>query len=163
MKDTKGREWIFRFTGRTVRELAAETKLDTKALTGPNSLLIRIGQDEETLYRVLWITIRPQARELGVNEDEWFESLDNDSIQAAAREWVEAYINFSHPARRAVLKKTLEATVKRMDQANTEIESLLASGELDAKIEEEIDRALTKSNLSNPYTSIAASSPESSE
>jgi hypothetical protein len=161
MKDTKGREWIFRFTGRTVRELAAETKLDTKALTGPNSLLIRIGEDEETLYRVLWITIRPQALELRVSEDEWFESLDNEGIQAASREWVEAYINFSQPARKAVLQKTLNATLKRMERANTEIESLIASGEMDAKIEEEIDRALTKSNLSNPSMSTVASSPGS--
>ena len=83
MKDTQGREWLFRFTARTVRELAAETHLDTKALDGENSLLQRVAKDESILYTVMWITIRPQAQSLGVTEDEWFDSLDNVSIHVA--------------------------------------------------------------------------------
>ena len=135
MKDTQGREWLFRFTALTVRELAAETRLDTKALQGDNSLLQRVGSDESTLYTVLWVTIRPQAIKQGVTEAEWFESLDNDSLQAAAKEWVEAYINFSHPARQKVLAKTLAATQRKMDAATAAVETAIASGEIDRVIE----------------------------
>jgi hypothetical protein len=158
MKDTNGREWLFRFTARTVRELAAETKLDTKALTGPRSLLQRLGEDETTLYLCLWITIRPEAQAAGVTEDEWFESLDDDALQCASQEWLEAYINFSHPARRDVLKKTLAATNRKMTAAQAKMQTILASGEMDAMIDQQIDRLL---NL-EPSTTSAASMPASS-
>lgn len=135
MKDLTGREWIFRFTALTVRELAAETRLDTKSLVGENSLLQRVGDDESTLYTVLWITIRPQAMKAGISEQEWFESLDNAALQAAAKEWVEAYINFSHPARQKVLSKTLEATQRKMEAATQAVETAIASGEIDRVID----------------------------
>lgn len=159
MKDTNGREWLFRFTARTVRELAAETKLDTKALTGPRSLLQRIGEDETTLYLCLWITIRPEAQAAGVTEDEWFASLDDDALQRASQEWLEAYVNFSHPARREVLLKTLAVTNRKITAAQAKVQTILASGELDAMIEQEIDRLLN----SAPSTTSAANTPESSE
>lgn len=135
MKDIQGREWLFRFTALTTRDLAADTKLDTKALVGDNSLLQRVGVDESLLYRVLWITIRPQAIALGITEDEWFGSLDNESLQAAAKEWVEAYINFSHPARQKVLSRTLAATQRKMDAAIQTVEAAIASGEIDRVID----------------------------
>jgi hypothetical protein len=159
MKDTNGREWLFRFTARTVRELAAETKLDTKALTGPRSLLQRIGEDETTLYLCLWITIRPEAQAVGITEEEWFESLDDDALQRASHEWLEAYINFSHPARREVLLKTLAVTDRKITAAQAKMQTFLASGELDAMIEQEIDRLLN----SAPSTTSAVNTPVSSE
>lgn len=135
MKDTQGREWNFRFTGRTVRELAAETRLDTKALQGESSLLHRVGTDESTLYLVLWITIRPQAVERGVTEEEWFASLDNECLQAATQEWIGAYINFSHPARKAILHKTMAATQRRLTAAEVQVQKALDSGEIDRVLE----------------------------
>lgn len=135
MKDTLGREWDFRFTGRTVRELAAETRLDTKALQGESSLLHKVGTDESTLYLVLWITIRPQAIERGVTEEEWFDALDNDCLQAAAQEWIDAYVNFSHPARKAILHKTMEATRRKLTAAEQQVQKALDSGEIDRVIE----------------------------
>lgn len=156
MKDTLGREWIFRFTARTVRELASETKLDTQSLHGENSLLQRVGSDESTLYTVMWVTIRPQALERGVSEDEWFEGLDNDSLQQAAKEWVAAYINFSPPARRKALSRTLEKCQDRMEMASEQVETLIRTGEMDRAI----DNALSK-HFQNS-TTIAASSQESS-
>lgn len=140
MKDTQGREWLFRFTARTVRELATETHLDTKALEGENSLLQRVAQDESVLYTVMWITIRPQAQNLSVTEDEWFESLDNDSLQAAAKEWVSAYINFSHPARQKVLSRTMAAALRKMDTATQAVETAIASGEIDRVIDMAINQ-----------------------
>lgn len=159
MKDTNGREWLFRFTARTVRELAAETKLDTKALTGSRSLLKRIGEDETTLYLCLWITIRPEAQAVGITEDDWFASLDDSALQCACQEWLEAYINFSHPARREVLQKTLSATNRKMTAAQAKMQTILQSGELDAMIDAEIDRVL---NL-DPSTISVASTQASSE
>lgn len=135
MKDTQGREWLFRFTARTVRELAAETHLDTKALEGENSLLQRVAKDESVLYTVMWITIRPQAQERGVTEDQWFDSLDNDALQAAAKEWVSAYINFSHPARQKVLSRTMTAALTKMERAEQLVEAAIASGEIDRVVE----------------------------
>lgn len=153
MKDIQGREWLFRFTARTVRELAAETRLDTKALEGENSLLQRVAQDESTLYTVMWITIRPQAQSLGVTEDAWFDSLDNDSLQAAAKEWVAAYINFSHSARQKVLSRTMQAALTKMDKAEKQVEAMINSGEIDRVIE----MAVNQSTPSMPCTTTAAS------
>lgn len=162
MKDINGKEWTFRFTARTVRELAAETRLDTKALTGENSLLARMQQDETVLYTVLWITVRPQAEQYGVNENEWFELLDNDALESAVMEWTEAYINFSHPARKLALMKSFEATRKVMDGARAKIEHELKSGNLDRVIEADVEKALMES-FSMTSTTSAASSLESSE
>lgn len=153
MKDTQGREWLFRFTARTVRELAAETHLDTKALEGENSLLQRVAKDESILYTVMWITIRPQAQSLGVTEDQWFDSLDNDALQAAAKEWVAAYINFSHPARQKVLSKTMEAALRKMDGATQAVETMLSNGEIDRVIDMAVNPNTTKA------TSPAQSQP----
>jgi hypothetical protein len=157
MKDTKGREWSFRFTALTVRDLAASTKLDTKSLTGENSLLVQIGQDEALLLQCLWITIKPQAAKLGVTEEEWLESLDNEGLQSATEEWMQAYINFSHPARRDLLTRTMTATKRKMSKATRDLETLLAGTEIDEVINREVDKALSQSSTS------ALTSPVSSE
>jgi hypothetical protein len=157
MKDTKGREWSFRFTALTVRDISAATHLDTKLLNGKNSLLARIGQDDAMLLQCLWLTIAPQARQMGVSEEEWLESLDNDSLQSATDEWMQAYINFSHPARRDLLSRTLTATKRKMTRATRELETLLAGSEIDKVINREVDKALSRSSIS------ASISPESSE
>ena len=157
MKDIKGREWIFRFTALTVRDIVTATHLDCRALTGENSLLVRIGQDESLLLQCLWLTIKPQAKQLNVTEEEWLESLDNDAIQSATEEWMQAYINFSHPARRDLLSRTLTATQRKMQRATRELETLLAGNEIDAVIDREVDKALSMSSIS------ASISPVSSE
>jgi len=157
MKDTKGREWSFRFTALTVRDISAATNLDTKALTGENSLMVRVGQCEATLLQCLWLTIKPQAKQMGVTEEEWLESLDNDSLQLATEEWMQAYINFSHPARRELLSRTMTATQRKMKRATRELETLLAGNEIDAVIDREVDKALSLSSSS------AWTSPVSSE
>jgi len=140
MKDTPGREWLFRFTALTTRDLAAETQLDTKAIEGENSLLQRVAKDESTLYKVMWITIRPQAQAMGVTEDAWLSSLDNESLQAGAQEWCQAYINFSQPARRTVLSKILANVLRKTEQANAAVEAAIASGEIDRVIERAMDQ-----------------------
>jgi len=157
MKDTQGREWLFRFTARTVRELAAETRLDTKALDGENSLLQRVGKDESLFYLVMWITVRPQAIERNITEDEWFDSLDNDSLQSAAKEWLEAYVNFSHPARQKVLSRTMQAAERKQAQAIQEVELAIASGRVDQVIELALSQP-----TSTACTNTAAASLESS-
>lgn len=157
MKDTQGREWLFRFTARTVRELAAETRLDTKALDGENSLLQRVGQDESLLYLVLWVTIRPQAIDRNVTEDEWFESMDNDALQAATREWIEAYINFSHPARQKVLSRVTAATDRRLTKAIAEVESAITSGRVDQVIEEALNKTIAPRTSTGSMNTVAAS------
>jgi hypothetical protein len=135
MKDIQGREWLFRFTVLTVRDIAAETQLDTKAIEGENSLLQRVAKDESTLYKVMWITIRPQAQSMGVTEDAWLSSLDNESLQVGAQEWCQAYINFSQPARRTVLSKVLANVLRKTEAANAAVEAAIASGEIDRVIE----------------------------
>ncbi len=157
MKDTQGREWLFRFTARTVRELAAETHLDTKALDGENSLLQRVAKDESILYTVMWITIRPQAQSLGVTEDEWFDSLDNESLQAAAKEWVSAYVNFSHPARQKVLSRTMTAALQKMERAEQAVEAAIASGEIERVVEMAVNGKPSLSPASPNSTTTAAS------
>jgi hypothetical protein len=164
MKDTLGREWTFRFTALTVRDLSRHTGLSTKALAGPNSLLQRIGEDDETLCIALWQTIRPQAEQRGVSEDDWFAALDDVCLQEATKEWLEAYINFSHPARRTVLSKIATESRRQIDEAAKEIEKTLASGEIDAVIQREVTKVvkgMTPTILNEPTTD-ASSTLESS-
>lgn len=158
MKDTKGREWSFRFTALTVRDIASATHLDTKSLTGENSLLVRIGEDEALLLQVLWLTIQPQAKQMGISEEEWLESLDNDGIQQATQEWMQAYINFSHPARRELLSRTLVSTQRHMQRATREIETLLAGSEIDAVIDREVTKALGLSSISVSTSPVSSDS-----
>lgn len=160
MKDIQGREWLFRFNGLTVRDLAAETGLDTKSIEGENSLLQRVAKDESTLYKVMWITIRPQAQSMGVTEDAWLSSLDNESLQAGAQEWCQAYINFSQPARKTVLTKVLASVQRKTEAANAAVEAAIASGEIDRVIEMAMDQptpTLIPSGLGPISTTIAAS------
>jgi hypothetical protein len=159
MKDTLGREWTFRFTALTVRDLSRETGLSTKVIAGPNSLLQRIGEDDETLCIALWQTIRPQAEQRGVTEEEWFSALDDDCLQAATLEWLDAYINFSPPARRRVLTKLATAMRAQIEEATKTIEAALASGEIDAII----DITFQKKTNSPSSTTDASSTLESSE
>jgi hypothetical protein len=163
MKDTLGREWTFRFTALTVRDLSRHTGLSTKALSGPNSLLQRIGEDDETLCIALWQTIRPQAEQRGVSEDDWFAALDDDCLQEATKEWLESYINFSHPARRTVLSKIATESRRQIDEAAKEIETTLASGEIDAVIQREVTKVVKgMTTISNEPTTDASSTLESS-
>lgn len=141
MKDTEGREWSFRFTGLTVRDLAAATGLDTKSLTGPQSLIVKIGECESTLYRVLWITIRPQAEARGLTEDQWFACLDDNAIQSATEEWLEAYVNFSPPARRAVLAKTIQAIRQAREKETEVLMNLVQSGQMDEIVQSNVQKA----------------------
>lgn len=159
MRDLEGREWRFRVTALTVRDIQSETRLDPRAMTGEKSLLVALREDAVLLLRVLWLTIRDEADKRGVTEEQWLESLDDSAIEAATMEWTNALIDFFPPARRELYRRAMNATTRYLTQADAKLTELLKDPELDARLETEVSRALQQ--LASGTT--AASSPASSE
>jgi len=144
MKDTKGRSWSIDINTWTVKRVRDAKDINLLELLAAGSTLNEKLQDPVTLVDVLFVLCERQAKELGVEDEEFGRSLDADAIEAGMLEILEGVANFSpgplRPAMATVAQKTRRFQQKARQRVAEELDALEKT--LDAEIERLLTAAL---------------------
>ena len=163
--DSRSRAWRLELNYALAKRLRDVTGLDFVNYHDGKALLA-IHESDEKLVQVLWLLCQEQARDQGIDEEEFGRGLGGDGLEQAIAALEEALVNFSRPAKRqalvAIRDKAHELVKAQQQLAETKIRSPKFQRALEKKIHsvsEEIDRRI-ESSLSTPG-SLASSTPRS--
>jgi hypothetical protein len=129
-QDTRGRTWLLAIHAPAIKRVRALLGVDLMEAAG-SGLLTRMGMDVVLLVDVLYALCEPQAREMGVGDVEFGESLDGDAIDAATDAFLDELMGFFRKRPRLLLKRSLERGAQLMEMGLTKAGQALESGRLD--------------------------------
>ena len=152
-KDNKGRSWEVVLDVRQVRRVRAALGIDLAnviALAKDGSVDVgvvdRIANDPCLLADVLWVLVEGKAKEDGVTDEEFGASLAGDSIEDAARAFLDELVDFFPGAKRLFLKKAVELSRKFAGETEEVLKKALA----DPELERMVAATSTSSSASSP-------------
>ena len=152
-KDNKGRSWEVVLDVRQVRKVRAALGIDLAnviALAKDGSVDVgvvdRIANDPCLLADVLWVLVEETAKEDGVTDEEFGASLAGDSIEDAARAFLDELVDFFPGAKRLFLKKAVELSRKFAGETEEVLKKALA----DPELERMVAATSTSSSASSP-------------
>lgn len=127
--DTKGREWPVRLTVRTVKYIRDEVTAGGKPYdildVSGGEVLAKLNTDPVLVSDTLWIICRELAKERGVSQDDFLDSLTGDAILDAGAALVEALADFFPKLEGAQVRKAQEYIMKVRTEAAKEAEAKL--------------------------------------
>jgi hypothetical protein len=129
-RDSEGRTWKLKMTLGVARRVADELGIDLLDLTSAQKdgepLMTRLGVDLSLLVDVLYLMVKPQADQQGVDSETFGESLDGDTIAEARTAFWEALSDFFRRLRpgtakaiekqEALTRKAIELEGQNIDQ-----------------------------------------------
>ena len=140
-KDSKGRSWEVVLDVRQVRRVRAALGIDLAnviALSKDGAVDVgvvdRIANDPCLLADVLWVLVEGQAKEDGVTDEAFGASLAGDSIEEAARAFLDELVDFFPGAKRLFLKKAVELSRKFAGETEAVLKEALESPELERAV-----------------------------
>jgi hypothetical protein len=161
--DLKGQAWNIEITIAAAKRLRNQMDIDVLAITGDNreEVIERLA-DPITMFDVLFVTVEPQAKELGIGDEEFGLRVGMELIEKASILWWESLVNFSPPTRREALRTIVNAG-RRVGQAmDRKMASIVESGEFAREIDKAADQVIARlEGLSSPGPK-SIDSPESS-
>lgn len=93
--DAKQREWVFRITNKTVRDIKFALSIDLRELLNDECKpLMEMISDSLKLSQVLFVACRDQLSERNVSEDDFLDGIYGDVSEKAAEAFCEAFIDF---------------------------------------------------------------------
>ncbi len=111
-RDADGREWAVRLTLGALPRLK-DAGLDLSAAVQAGALDIGGLDDPDTLGRVLWVLLEPQAEKAGYTPERLAGAMDGPAIYAARLAFAEALADFSHPPEvAAALRRRIPAAAE---------------------------------------------------
>ena len=127
-KDAECREWNMTVNLRAVKALRA-IGVDIMDETGGG--ILALSSDVCALGDALWTLCKSQAEQRGITEEQFYDGLHGDSIDAAGAALVDAIIDFFPNARREILRranqkmlavqeKAIKLASERIDQMDCE-------------------------------------------
>lgn len=120
--DLQAREWDVRFDFRTMCRI--EDELGYKIMEDPSS----IPDGVRDIVRMLWIVVDKQAKERGIDQIAFNESLDGNVISNALRVMIEelaVFFEALQPGVSAIYRKWLSDRPKAMDCEKRVTETIL--------------------------------------
>ena len=105
-KDAEGRDWKIVFNVGTAKRVRSMTTVDLFNIYAAEAQ--RVFSDPVLLVDVLWAVVIDQAKERGVSDVSFGESLYGDAIEHATMALMEAVADFFPSSRRLILQKSLE-------------------------------------------------------
>lgn len=105
-KDAKGREWSLTVNVGAAKRVRDLTKVDLFNIFASEAE--KVFSDPVLLVDMLWVLCMDQAKERGVTDENFGESLYGDAIEHATLALMESVADFFPSSRRAILLKSLE-------------------------------------------------------
>ena len=161
-KDPTNRVWHLSLDAPLINKVRKACDIDLADSEGKSYQ--RLANDPVLLVDVLWVLVQKQAQGEGVSDEEFGRLLVGDPIEAATSALLEAIVDFFPSRRRELVKAVAEknaqlrerATQKALERINDPMLWAQVEASMEARMDEEIRRALT--GLSN-----ATGSPDSLE
>lgn len=127
--DSKGREWPVRLTVRTVKSIRDEVTAGGKPFdvldVSGGEVLAKVNTDPILVSEVLWITCRELAKERGVTQDDFFDTLAGEAILSGSAALVEALADFFPTLEGEQVRKAQAYIMKARTEAAKEAEAKL--------------------------------------
>lgn len=138
--DGEGRRWTLKID--VGRAMQVRDALDVDLLRAETEqTILELARDPITLCAVIWILIADQAGQAGVDRDQFWDGMSDDSIEAATFAFLDALIDFFPTRRqgplRAIVRKMRDAGEKQL----AHVEAAAAAGRIDQAIDRQLERA----------------------
>ena len=134
-QDLQKRRWTVALTISTVKRIRDATGVDLLRVIDEPDLLKQLAADPIQLVDVLWVIVQPQAREQGVSDEQFGESLAGEEIEHATAAFLEALVDFFPGARRGTLRRALDRSNKALADQEKAIQAALDDGTIDKALE----------------------------
>lgn len=136
--DSAGRSWNLALNFTAAQRVKDVTGVNL--LSGTKAIEALLDDDGMRLVGVVMALCQPAMEERGLSDLDFGEGLDGDAIDAATTAFLEAFVNFTRPAKRPALRRLL-AKVNEIEHLQTsKAESLIDGGALDTLVERELAR-----------------------
>lgn len=140
-KDTAGREWQVALSIGTAKRIKDAIDLD---ILDNGQAVQRIATDPYLMGNVLFLVCEPQCKALGVTDEQFGESLAGDVIDDALTAFIEELVDFFPKRQRPALTAMLAKLTDVQDQAATLATAKVASPEMTARIQREMEKAASE-------------------
>lgn len=127
-----GNEYSINFTISTIKKL----KLAGIDISKDNGIF-DVASDMATMSDALWCLCESQCNEKQIDQQAFFDSFDGDVLEAAGKDMLEAFINFSPKSRRDLLRQT----VSKLENLDNQMFAKIKKN-LDEITEEKITEAI---------------------
>jgi hypothetical protein len=142
-KDSKGRDWDVDITVAVVRRVRNEVKgtdgkgFELLELADVGSETFRrVLADPVQLGQVLFVVCLPQAREAGIDRDQFEDALAGDSLADGTRALLESIAAFSpSPAIRAALGKEMRALTEATERVHRRLADSIDEASMTSSLE----------------------------
>jgi len=156
-KDKKNRQWIVRVDVAAIRRVRSTCNIDLANLIAikPNgeadtNVLNTLANDPILLVEVVNAIILPQLAAQNITSEEWADSLDGETIQAATYALLEGAAEFFPPQKKTLTMRLLQMTKRKMDEASEQLSKALDILDSDAPQSTAQSAAAPESSASTP-------------
>ena len=150
-EDASKNKWTLNLNVGTAQRCKAETEVDLMNVIVINddgiqaSAIDRIAEDPSLLVSVLFSLCQEQIKERGLNEYQFAEIFNADTIAAACDALIREIINFSQPVKRKMLTLLYQKTKDFRAKAEGRLTEILESAEVNAEMDEQLNKLFTNS------------------
>ena len=136
-KDARNRTWDMALNINAFRRV--RDRLEINLLDGQQAI-DRLLNDPAMLVDTIFVIAMPQCETAGVTDEDFGEAMGGDAIDAATVAFLEAFVNFSPPAKRRALTKLL-AKIRQLEAMRAQkAEQQVDAGVLDTLVEKELQQ-----------------------
>ena len=104
-------------------------------------LLERLANDPVLLVDVLYATIKPEADARGISDESFGAAMVGDVLETAVTALLEEVIVFFPSAKRMVLKRLLDVSLRFTQQQRKELERLMETPNLESELLKVLEKA----------------------
>ena len=104
-------------------------------------LLERLANDPVLLVDVLYATIKPEADARGISDESFGAAMVGDVLETAVTALLEEVIAFFPSAKRMVLKRLLDVSLRFTQQQRKELERLMETPNLESELLKVLEKA----------------------
>jgi hypothetical protein len=141
--DRKQLAWSIDLDVAAVRRVKSTLGVDLLAVAEAEStLLARLYTDPIFLVDLLYVLVQEQAQARGISDEDFGAGLGGESIDQAAEALLQAITDFFPRRQREVLQALLAKVDEGMERVVVRIRERVATPQLTAAIDREIDRLL---------------------
>ena len=113
-RDAEKREWSITVN---VRAVKAMRSVGVDIMDDRGEGILALSSDVVKMCDCIWTLCKLQAEQRGITEDQFFDAMSGDALDAAASAMVDAIIDFFPSARRDLMRRANEKAVAMQQKA----------------------------------------------
>ncbi|TWU17988.1 hypothetical protein [Allorhodopirellula heiligendammensis] len=155
--DTKNRRWDLTLNVNAVKRVRDLAGVNLMRVLDEPQLLAELSADPILFVDGIFAVVMPQAKDLGVTDEQFGESFDGSTIEDATSAFLEAIVDFFPGARRKTLEKVLGRAATMVASQEAKLATALSDGTIDRAIDEAMAAIASSGPLPEKPASIPAS------